>query len=154
MSVLVADVVTRRSDAAEFWLFLHVLGGMVAVGALALCVVSLIAAWRTGSPALTRLGWRALIYAAVPGYILLRVSAQLVLDKEGLNDADLAWIDIGFMVTDAGVLLLIVAGLLLGVVVRRGESGPTIRARVATGLVSVLLVAYLVAIWAMTTKPT
>jgi hypothetical protein len=85
---------------------------------------------------------------------VLRVSAQLVLDKEGLNDADLAWIDIGFMVTDMGVLLLIIAGVLLGRAARRGQAGPTIGARVATGLVSVLLVAYLVAIWAMTTKPT
>lgn len=152
MSVLVAEVVTTRPDAAKFWLFLHILGGMVAVGALALCVVSLIAAWRSGSPALTRLAWRALIYGAVPGYLVMRVAAQVALDKEGLTDASLTWIDIGFMVTDAGVLLLIVAGVLLGV--RRGEGGATIRARVATGLLSVVLVAYLVAIWAMTTKPT
>jgi hypothetical protein len=154
VSVPIADVVTTRPDAAEFWLFLHILGGMVAVGGLALCLVSLAAAWRTGSPALTRLGWRALLYGAIPGYIVLRVSAQFLLDKEGLEDADLAWIDIGFMVTDMGVLLLIIAGVLVGRAARRGEGGPAIGARVATGLVSVLLVAYLVAIWAMTTKPT
>jgi hypothetical protein len=59
---------------------------------------------------------------------VLRVSAQLVLDKEGLNDADLAWIDIGFMVTDMGVLLLIIAGVLLGRAARRGQAGPTIGA--------------------------
>ena len=37
----------------------------------------------------------------------------------------------------------------------RGDTaGPSVRARVATGLVSFALLAYLVAVWAMTTKPT
>jgi hypothetical protein len=36
----------------------------------------------------------------------------------------------------------------------RGGEGPAISASIATGVVSLTLVAYLVAIWAMTTKPT
>jgi hypothetical protein len=157
MSLLVADVVTQRTDAAKFWLFLHILGGMVAVGALLLCVLALIGAWRSGSPALTRLSWRTFLYGAIPGFLLMRIAAQVVLNKEGLDsdEIDLTWVNIGFTVTDVGVLFLIIAGILLGVVVRRGESaaGPSVSARVATGLLSILLVAYLVAIWAMTTKP-
>ena len=63
---------------------------------------------------------------------------------------------IGFTVTDLGVFLLIIATILGGLAARRASrgGGPSVSARVATGLVSVLLVAYLVAVWAMTTKPT
>ena len=35
----------------------------------------------------------------------------------------------------------------------RGEKPSAISARIVTGLVSLVLVAYLVAVWAMTTKP-
>jgi hypothetical protein len=156
---ILGTVVTTRPDAAEFWLFLHILGGMATVGALALSLLSLAGAWRSGSAALTRLGFRALLYGAIPGFIVLRVAAQLVADKEGLgsDDVDLTWLDIGFMVTDMGVLLLIVATVLAGLAMRRArraDAGPAISARITTGLVSILLVAYLVAVWAMTAKPT
>jgi hypothetical protein len=68
-----------------------------------------------------------------------------------------SWIDIGFTAADFGLLLLIVSMIAAGIAVRRLKrvgSGPTVSARIATGLVSLLLVAYLVAVWAMTTKPT
>ena len=145
-----------RPDSADFWLFLHILGGMASVGALTLSFASLAGAWRGGSAPLTRLGFRALLWAAIPAYLVLRVSSLVLLDKEGLEDAELAWIDIGFMVTDPGSLLLIAATVLGGVAARRaGEpgGGPAITGRIAAGLVGVLLIAYLVAVWAMTTKP-
>ncbi len=154
---LLATVVTTRPDAAKFWLFVHILGGMAMVGALTLCLVSLVGAWRTGSEALTRLGFRALLWGAVPAFVVLRVAAQVVLNKEGLDNdnVDLTWINIGFTVTDLGLLLLIIATVLGGLALRRARrvGGPSISARVTTGLVSVLLVAYLIAVWAMTTKP-
>jgi hypothetical protein len=155
---IVATVVTTRTDATEFWLFVHILGGMATVGALTLCLVSLVGAWRTGSEALTRLGFRALLWGAVPAFIVMRVAAQIVLNKEGLDsdEVDLTWINIGFTVTDIGVLLLIISTVLGGLALRRARQagGPSVSARVTTGLVSVLLVAYLVAVWAMTVKPT
>ena len=145
-----------RPDSADFWLFLHILGGMTSVGALTLSFASLAGAWRSGSAALTRLGFRALLWGAIPAYLVLRVSSQVLLDKEGLEDAELAWIDIGFMVTDPGLLILIAATVLGGLAARRAAErggGPAIGARIATALVALLLVAYLVAVWAMTTKP-
>lgn len=155
---LLATVVTTRPDAAKFWLFVHILGGMATVGALTLCCASLVGAWRSGSAALTRLGFRALLWGAIPSFIVLRVAAQIVLNKEGLDNdnVDLTWINIGFTVTDVGVLLLIIATVLGGLASRRASrgGGPSVSARVTTGLVSVLLVAYLVAVWAMTVKPT
>jgi hypothetical protein len=157
MSVITVMASATRPDSWDLPLFLHIFGGMVMVGALTLSLVSLIGAWRGGSAALTRLGFRSLLYGAVPAFLVMRIAAQWLLDKEGLEDADFAWIDVGFMTTDMGVLFLIVATVLVGRAARRagepGGGGPAVSARVATGLVSLLLVAYLVAVWAMTTKP-
>jgi hypothetical protein len=56
-----------------------------------------------------------------------------------------------------GFVLLIIALVIGGIAVRRinrGEGGaPSISARIATGLVSLFLIACLVAVWAMTVKP-
>src|SRR5215207_10847486 len=129
-----------RPDSADFWLLLHILGGMTSVGALTLSLASLAGAWRGGSAALTRLGFRALLWGAIPAYLVLRVSSQVLLDKEGLEDAELAWIDIGFMVTDPGLLILIAATVLGGLAARRTATAgsPAVSGRVATGLVALL----------------
>jgi hypothetical protein len=145
-----------RPHAWVIPLFLHILGGMVVVGALTLAVVSLIAAWRSGSTALTRLAYRALVWGALPGYVVFRVGAAWIASKEHLTDSDLQWIGIGYGVSDFGAVLLL-ASLIVGGIslrrMRRGIEPSRIGARVVTGLVSLMLVAYLVAVWAMTTKP-
>ena len=146
-----------RPDSWFFPLFLHIAGSMVLVGALALASVSLIASWRSGSAALVRLAYLSLFYGALPGYIVFRVGAEWIASKEGLTDSDLTWIGIGYGVSDLGALLLIVSLVLGGFGVRRinrGQAASVISARIVTGLVSLVLVAYLVAVWAMTTKPT
>jgi hypothetical protein len=146
-----------RPDSWDLPLFVHILGAMVLVGALILSTVSLIAAWRSGSAALTKLGFMSLFYGALPGYIVMRAGAQWIAHKEGLEDSDVSWIGIGFGVSDIGFLLLVISLVIGGVAVRRinrGEGGaPRISARIATGLVSLFLLACLVAVWAMTTKP-
>ena len=157
---LLAEVVTTRPDAAKFWLFVHILGGMATVGALTLCLIALVGAWRSGSISLTRLGYRALLWGAVPSFIVMRVAAQIVLNKEGLDgdEVDLTWINIGFTVTDVGLLFLIITTVLTGLAVRKqtrgGREAPSIGVRISTGLVSLLLIGYLIAVWAMTVKPT
>lgn len=138
-------------------LFLHILGGMVVVGALALAVVSLIAARRSNSPALIRLGYKTLLYGALPGYIVFRVGAEWIVSKEHLSNSNLSWIGIGYSVSDAGFLLLIISLVIGGIGMRRmnrGEQPSSTGARVVTVLASLVLIAYLVAVWAMTTKPT
>jgi hypothetical protein len=148
-----------RPDSWDLPLFVHILGALILVGALTLSAISLIAAWRSGSAPLTKLGFTSLFYGAIPGYILMRGGAQWIAHKEGLDndDVDLSWINIGFSASDLGFVLLVVALVIGGITVRRinrGEGGtPSVSARVATGLVSVFLVACLVAVWAMTTKP-
>ena len=138
-------------------LLVHIFGAMLLVGALTLAAISLIAAWRTGSAKLTRLGFMSVFYGAIPGWIIMRGGAQWIAHKEGLENSDLSWIGIGFTMSDLGFVLLIVLLVIGGLIVRRinlDESGPWISARIATGLVSLLLIGYLVAVWAMTTKPT
>ena len=147
-----------RPDSWDLPLFLHIIGAMTLVGATTLAATSLAAAWRSGSLALTRLGYRALLLGVIPAWIVMRLSADWIADKEGLEDAELAWIDIGFIAAEPVLLLVIVATVLAGLAVRRAArgdaAGPSVGARVATGLVSFALLAYLVAVWAMTTKPT
>jgi hypothetical protein len=150
------ELAAIRPDSWFFPLFLHIGGAMVLVGALTLAATSLIASWRSGSLALIRRAYMTLFYAALPGYIVFRVGAEWIADKEGLTDSDLSWIGIGYGVSDMGALLLIIAMVIGGISVRRmnrgGEPSP-VAARIVTGLVSLVLIAYLVAVWAMTTKP-
>ena len=145
-----------RSHDTIVPLFLHIGGAMVLVGALTLASLSLIGAWRSGDPALIRRAYLTLFYAALPGYLVFRVGAEWIADKEGLTDSDLSWIGIGYGVSDIGALLLIISLVIGGVSVRRmkrGEQASRVGARIVTGLISLVLIAYLVAVWAMTTKP-
>jgi hypothetical protein len=148
-----------RPDSWDLPLFVHIFGAMLLVGALTLSAVSLIAAWRSGSAPLTKLGFMSLFYGAIPGYVVMRGGAAWIAHKEGLDNdkVDLTWINIGFSVSDIGVVLLIAALVIGGTAVRtinRGGGGmPNIATRIATGLISVFLVACLVAVWAMTVKP-
>jgi hypothetical protein len=148
-----------RPDDWNFPLLLHVFGAMTLVGALVLATASLAAAWNSGSAVLTRLGFRAMLWAALPSWVISRVGAEWIADKEGYTDLDEPpnWIDIGYIVSDPGLLLLIVATILSGVGLRRASRGTgsaTTLDRVATVLLAISIVGYLVAVWAMTTKPT
>ena len=141
-----------RPDDWNLPLFLHILGAMVLVGGLVLAASALFTAWRAGEAAALRLGYRALLLGVVPGWLVMRIAAEWVLSKEGLEDAKLSWVDIGFSTAEPGLLLIIIATVLAGLAARRGAGGTGVR--VAAVLVSVLILAYLVAVWAMTTKPT
>jgi hypothetical protein len=146
-----------RPDDWNLPLFLHILGAMVLVGALTLASVSLIASWRSGSAALIRQAYMTLFYVALPSYIVFRIGSDWIADKEGLTDSTVTWIGIGYGVSDVGALLLIISLVIGGISVRRmnrGRQPSPIAARIVTGLVSLVLVGYLVAVWAMTTKPT
>jgi hypothetical protein len=159
MTVLAVIDGAHRASDWKIPLIVHIFGAMVLVGALALATVCLIVAWRNGSAALTRLGLMSVFYGALPGWIVMRGGAQWIAHKEGLDNdnVDLSWLNIGFTTSDLGFVLLIVLLVMGGLLVRkinRGGEGPWISARIATGLVSILLIAYLITVWAMTTKPT
>jgi hypothetical protein len=141
-----------RPDSWDLPLFLHVLGALALVGGLALAATYLFSAWRGGSPDSLRFGLRALTLAAFPGYIVMRASAEWIADEEGLTDLpqDPDWIGIGYAVADGGFVLLVIASLAAWLTLRRGVGAGV---RVAAVLVGLLIIADVVAIWAMTTKP-
>ena len=139
-----------RPTEWEIPLFLHVLGAMVMVGALLLAATSLVAAWRADDVAAMRLGYRALLFGALPGWLVMRVFAQLTLDESGFAE-DEGWVEWGFIASEPGLLPLIAATVLAGLSARRAAGGT--RVRVAVVCVGIVLALSLVAIWAMTTKP-
>jgi hypothetical protein len=154
-----------RPDDWDFPLFLHVLGSMVMVGALVTAAYFLFAARRDGSLESLRAGYRTLLLGAIPAYIAMRVGAEWISDKEGWNDVDPTpdFIDIGYMTSDPGALLIIISTVLAGLAVRRAgqtdaraEGGGAATAgtgvAIAGWLTSFMVLAFLVAVWAMTTK--
>ncbi len=142
MSVLAAI----RPDSWNFPLFLHVLSAMVLVGALVLAVTA--AAGENH-----RLAFRTLLFAAIPSWLVMRVTAQWLLSEEKLEELDPepAWVGIGFM-TSESTLLLLIAATVCAARARRRERGGGLRTATLV-LLGIVLVAYVVAIWAMTTKP-
>ena len=88
----------------------------------------------------------------LPAYILMRGGAEWIGSKEDVPD-DVDWIGIGYSVADGGLLLTIIAAVLAWRAARRGAAGPGGLGRAVLVLAAVLIVAYGVAIWAMTAKP-
>ena len=148
-----------RPDDWNLPLFLHILGAMALVGSLGLVVVSLASARGGDSAAALRLGYRALLLGAIPGWIVMRLAAQWIADKEGLTDLDEppAWVDIGFVTSEPTLLLLIAATVCTGIAARRAREGGGRSFgglnTAALVLVTISLLAYVLAIWAMSTKP-
>jgi hypothetical protein len=143
-----------RPDAWNFPLFLHVAGAMLLVGALVVVVATTAAALRggDGTEALSGLAFRTLLIGVLPAYVLMRVGAEWIASESGVPD-DVDWIGIGYAVADGGLLLTIIAAVLAWRAKRRAAAGPGGLGRGVLGLAAVLLVAYGVAIWAMTAKP-
>ena len=146
-----------RPDSWNFPLFVHVLGAMVLVGGL-LTGASAIAFAR-GDARFLRLGYWTLLLVALPGYIVMRIGAQWIYSKEGWDDlpdeAIPAWIDIGYIIADAGALLTLIALILGGIGVRRlGSGGGTGLLKAAMVIAWIVLAAAVVAVWAMSGKPT
>ena len=146
------------SRAWELPLFVHVLGAMLLVGALAAAATALVVAWRSGAGggelALTRFAFWALAAAALPSWLVMRVAAQWVQSESPFGD-EATWVGIGYAVSEGGLVLMLVATALAGLGMRRlarDGAGSTL-GRAAGVVTLVLVVAYLVAVWAMTTKP-
>ena len=143
-----------RPDDWNLPLFVHIVGAMILVGGL-LTGVSALALAR-GDVRLQRLGYRALLAVALPGYIIMRVGGEWIYDREGWNDDNAPeWIGIGYIVADLGAALLLI-GLVTGAFgLRRRRSGDGGGRLLGTTtiLAAVFLVACLVAVWAMGGKP-
>ncbi len=137
-----------RPDSWNLPLFVHILGAMVLVGALALVLVAI--AGRD-----LRLGFRSLLFGVLPGWIVMRGAAEWIADKEKVNDLNPvpSWVDLGYSIADPMLLLIIIATVCSGIAVRRQQRGGALRGT-ALVVTAVALVAAFVAVWAMSTKPT
>jgi uncharacterized membrane protein len=144
-----------RPDDWNFPLLLHVGGAMLLVGSLVTVAALFLLAWRGDSPGLIRLGFRTLLIAALPSYVLMRVGAEWINSKENIPD-EADWIGIGYITADGGLVFLLISTILAGVAAGRAgrhPGGGGTLGRVVTVLTLVVLTAYLIAVWAMTTKP-
>ena len=146
-----------RPDEWNLPLLLHVLGAMLLLGTLS-CAAYLLLAPREGDVvALRRFGYWTLLAGALPSFLLMRIGAQWIYDEEGFTgEDDPAWIGIGYITGDVGALPLLVALVLGGIGIRRLRTSDGTRRGLTTaaGWLAVLLVAvYVVAVWAMTAKP-
>ena len=147
-----------RDDSFNHPLLLHVAGAMVMVGALVVAAAALLQAARLGPGAgagLSRFGFRALLYGAIPSFILMRVGAQWVASEAGVADSDAAWIALGYASTEGGLLFLIAATVTAGMTARRfaGGDSRTGLGKVAPVLTLLLVAVYVVVVWAMAAKP-
>jgi uncharacterized membrane protein len=106
-----------RPDSWNFPLFLHILGATVLFGTVATVAI---AGFASRSHAgyeqlLARVAQRTFLLGIVPAYVLMRVGAQWIDSKEFPNGDDPGWVGVGFIVSDAGVILLLIVGVLLAV---------------------------------------
>lgn len=137
-----------RESSWNFPLFLHVLGAMTVTGATAAAFVCAVSVPRW--PFLRLVVARTLLLATFPAWLLMRLGGAWEDSRSPIGD-DSGWLGVGFIVADAGFVLLIVAMILAAVGVRRPQKTWPMRAvAVITG---VYFVALLVAMFAMTGKP-
>lgn len=137
----------------EFPLFLHVFGAMVLVGAVGAAVIAQL--WTVGiadGDRIRRFSFRTLLFAALPAYIVMRIGAEWMYSQEfgDLKLADPTWIEIGYMTADIGALLLLIALVTAGIAARKAKA----RLATASGVIAALALAgWIVAVWAMSGKP-
>jgi hypothetical protein len=153
MSVVAAS----RPESWNFPLFLHVIGAMILVGGLVTGASAL--AFARGEARTLRLGYWSLLAVSLPGWVLMRIGAEWIYTKEGFDKLpegvdDPTWLNTGFLVADAGGLIILIALIAGGVGVRRlrqGKGSGLLKLTLVLSLV--LLAAYVVAVWAMAAKP-
>ena len=155
MSVL-AVLAAIRPDSWNFPLFVHVLGAMILVGGLVTATSAL--AFSKGDVRLLRLGYWSLLAVSLPGYVLMRIGAEWIASKENWDDVpdrlQPSWLGLGYLVANAGALLMIIALIVGGIgmrQLRQGKGQGLLKATLVIALV--ILAAALVAVWAMAGKP-
>ena len=148
-------IASIRPDSWNWALLLHVGGAMVLVGGLLTAGGASLLARRDSTGTLARFSYLVLAAVALPGFVLMRAGAAWIYDKEGFSgDNDPTWLGIGFTTADGGGALLVVALVVGGIGLARARRGAGDGLLRASGVLAlVLLVAYVVAVWAMAAKP-
>jgi hypothetical protein len=137
-----------RPDSWNLPLFLHVLGAIVLVGAMASVALAVRVAGTLTT--LRGLPFRILLLVAIPAWVLMRLAGQWIDNKEDIP-GDPTWLGIGFGIADAGPVVLILATAAAWWAAKRPER------RWPRQTVGALALLYLVALavtwWAMSAKP-
>jgi hypothetical protein len=146
-----------RPDEINVPLFLHVLGAMLLVGTLLAIALATVIAWRRSddTAGLTRFSLLTLLAGVVPSYLLMRIGAQWTEAEQDYPEGfEPAWLGIGYITADVGALLILVSIVLSTIGLVKLRRGAGIRIGRVVGAFSILLLlAFLVAVWAMTAKP-
>jgi len=145
-----------RPDSWNFPLFVHVLGAMLLVGGTLTGASTL--AFARNDPRFLRLGYWTLLIVALPAYIVMRIGAEWIYNKEHWDDIpedDLpTWLELGRGLGDLGGLLLLISLVLGAIGVNRLKSGGGSTLLKITMVLSVILLAALIVVtWAMSGKP-
>jgi len=146
-----------RPAGQDFPVLLHIVGATIVFGSLLASAGSL--ALARGQVRILRIGYFSLLFVALPGWILMRLSGEWIYRKQQWDDVpeqlrDPTWLRIGFGVADWGGLLFLVGLLVGGIAIRRLRHGEGSGLLKVTMVIALLLVlAYVVAVWAMTGKP-
>jgi hypothetical protein len=141
-----------RPHSWDFPLFLHVFGAMVLFGAILATTTLSFVGWRLPDVrAVSRSTFWALLAAAIPAWIVMRVGAQWAYSKEHhqLFEKDPSWIGIGFIIADLGALILLLA---TGFAFWWQRSQKAVAGRVVSGLAVLYLILLVVAWLAMSGK--
>ena len=152
---IVSVVAAIRPDDVNVALLVHVAGAMILVGSLVTAAAALVGGWRETTVTSLRLGYFTLLFAALPGWIIMRIGAQWTVSAENLpDDFTPAWLNIGYTMAEFGGALLLLALILGGIGVRRLRSGGGAGLLKASTVIALILIAaYVVAVWAMAGKP-
>jgi len=131
-------------------LFLHVLGATLLFGGVLTVTILGFAAPRIEQHAalLRRLAFAFTLLVVWPSFVVMRVGAQLVVTAENLDKKSPRWVDVGFAVSDAGILVLLLVTLFAWLSLRRAWAG-----RALTALSAAYLVALGIAWFYMSAKP-
>ena len=140
-------VASIRPDDWNFPLLVHVVGAALLVGGLVTAVIALLLGWNRESAWYSRLGFRALVFIALPAWFVMRIGAQWIYSREGFS---------GDLTADLGGILLLLSIILTGLGVRqlgRGGRETSVLVRIGSVIAVLVLLAYVVAVWAMSGKP-
>ena len=148
----------ERPNDIDLALTFHVLGAMILVGGAVTAAAMAVIGWRDESSELRRRSTKTLLAVALPGWFIMRIAAEWVYAKENWDelpdDLQPDWIGIGYITADLGGLLLLIALILGWIGIRRDrQGGGGTLLRISGILAAVLVLIYVVAVWAMGGKP-
>jgi len=153
---MIAVLATVRPSSWNPLLFIHIAGAMALVGLTVVAIFAVRNAAKAGDEPATRFAFRVLLWGVLPAWFVMRIGAQLIADKENYTPEP-SWLGFGYSTSEGGLFFLIIALVLTGLAARKAKRGIAVAdsgsLRTAAVLTWVIVLADVVAIWAMTAKP-